>query len=248
MPTPSRSAIRRFSRGRVLAILAAGLLAGLDRADASGLIVSWDRCGDGRVANRAFTCDTNVGTDTLVVSFLAPFNFPKLAHADIFLYVCFQGFKLPDWWRVLGAGGCRSGALTVTAVSPGAGCTPIWDPVGGSTQTVFETGHTILNGFEFMASVSVGDSARARDIVAGQEFELTRLVLGHTRTTGPGACQGCAIGAVVGADFVWLYTTDGHNVGTSGESYVTWQDTTTVCRAISPVRNRTWGSIKSQYR
>jgi hypothetical protein len=39
---------------------------------------------------------------------------------------------------------------------------------------------TVLNGLNFVVSVSVGDSALARDIVAGQEFELARLVLDHS--------------------------------------------------------------------
>jgi hypothetical protein len=229
-------------------LLAVGMLMGFGRAGASELRLSWDRCGSEGVNNKAFACGTNAGTDTLVVSYISNNNFPKLAHADIFMFVCFRQFILPDWWRVLGAGSCRLGALTATAAGPSASCTAIWDPLSGSTQQIHLNGGTTLNGFVFVVSVTAGDSARARDIVVGQELEFTRLVLDHTRTTGPGACTGCSIGADVGANFVWLYSTDGHNLGTSGGSYVTWQDATTACQAISPVLNRTWGAVKSLYR
>jgi hypothetical protein len=49
-------------------------------------------------------------------------------------------------------------------------------------------------------------------------------------------------------DFVWFFSTDGAGLGTSTGSSVTWQVPTTSCSAITPVRGRTWGWIKSLYR
>ena len=219
------------------------------RADASQLRGAWDACGDAGVTEKAFTCDTNAGTDTLVVSLVATQDFPKLAHADIFMYVCFGNFgAVPDWWQLMDAGGCRYGALTATAASPRGNCSPIWDPRGGAGQEVTKVPFTVLNGFLFVLSVSVGDSTLARDIVAGQEFELARLVLDHTRTAGAGACQGCMVGANIGTQFVWLYSTDGSNLGMSSGAYVSWQDAALRCRAVTDVTRRTWGEIKSLYR
>jgi hypothetical protein len=99
-------------------------------------------------------------------------------------------------------------SLQSPTASPGARCAPIWDPALGSTQEVFKYPGYVVNGIMFIASVSVGDSALARDIMDGQVLEIVRMV-DHTRTTGPGACTGCSMGASVGTDVIWLYSTDG---------------------------------------
>ncbi len=237
-----------FSPRRTAALLVAVLLACLARPACAALILSWDDCGAGRGTHRTFACDNNAGADTLVVSFVPNFNFPSLAEARISGFVCFRDNTPPDWWQVLGAGSCRLGGLAGATVSPQGGCEPAWDAEGGSTVTLTRIPYTTLNGFTFGLSVTVGDSARARDLVIGHEYALARLVLDHSQTTGPGACAGCSRGAEIAIDFVWFFTTDGRNLGESSGDYVTWQDPTITCLAVVPVVNRTWGSIKSLYR
>jgi hypothetical protein len=235
----SRSSIRCSLRCAVLALIASAVLGGLNRAE-SGLFTAWDGCGDGKVFNKTFACNTNVGAETLVVSFHDNYNFPRVAHADISVNVCFRQFNVvPDWWQ-LGTGGCRLGALTLTAASPGAGCAPLWDPAGSSTQLMGPVRGHLVNGFDFQVSVTVSDSAQAPDIVAGQEYQLFRLILDHSRTTGSGACAECLTAAGIGADYVWFHSTDGDNWGQGSVAHATWQDETLFCFAQSPVQNRTW--------
>jgi len=243
----SPSSIRSSLCCAALALIACALLGGLDRAE-SGLFTAWDGCDDGKVLNKTFACNTNVGAETLVVSFQDIYNFPRVVHADISVNVCFREFHVvPDWWQ-LGTGGCRLGALTLAPTSPGAGCTPLWNPAGISTQLKGPAQGNLVNGFNFTVSVFVSDSARAPDIVAGEEYQLFRLVLDHSRTAGSGACGGCLTAAGIGADWVWFYSTDGANWGQGSVTHATWQDATLFCYAKSPVQNRTWGSIKTLYR
>ena len=249
--TPSLSSWAKFQRASRSLLLTAALLvfAGAGAANAQGLRVAWDHCGDAGSANKTFPCSTSSGSDTVVISFFSPYNLPKFRQAGIFMHVCFAANVVPDWWQVvLGEGSCRLGALTAVAPSLSDNCSSIWDPGSGPIQSVSLIGGTTLNGFRFYVDVAAADTSRAPNLVAGQEFELARLVLDHTRSAGPGACVGCSIGASIGADFVWFSQTDGQAVGTSGGAYVTWQDASLICRAITPVKNRTWGQLKSMYR
>jgi len=230
-----------------LVIMAVLALAVPERADA-GLRIAWDHCGDAGASTKSFACSSNAGSDVLVISFLPSSPIPKLAHADVWVNVCFASNGLPAWWQVLGVSSCRLGSLTITGTSPSDGCEQAWDPSSGSTQTILGVTSNVRNGFEFVVRVTAADTTKARDLIAGQEVALFRVVLDHAGTVGAGACTGCTIAADVRADYVWLYNTDGGNVGTGSSSWVTWQDPSMYCQSVVPVRNSTWGRVKSLYR
>ena len=219
-----------------------------ERADA-GLRIAWDHCGDAGASTRSFACNSNAGSDVLVISFLSSFPMQKLAYALVTVDVCFPSNGLPAWWQVLGVGSCRLGSLTVTGTTVSDGCDQAWDPITGSTQTILRvTSGDVLNGLEFVVRVTAADTTKALDVIAGQEVALFRLVLDHARTIGTGACSGCAMAADIRPEYVWFYNTGGGNVGTGGSAYVTWQDPSTFCLLAVPVRNSTWGQVKSLYR
>jgi len=232
-------------------MIASGCFAGSSSAaEPEWLDLSWDDCASG-VSNKAFTCDSNVGVETIVVSFASTINFPKVVRVEVSMHVCFEDNILPDWWTVLRPSGCRWGALTGTIAPPSVGCASIWDAAGGVTLNLGEIDGTptTLNGFRFVLDASIGDSSRALDIRAGQTYELMRMTLDHTRTVGTGACGGCSIGASIGGDFVWLFgATNLSNMGFSQTPSITWQVATTNCVAITPVRRQTWGALKALYR
>ena len=234
-------------RGLVLAAVAM-LLAGAGAAHAQGLRLAWDRCGDAGTTNKTFSCNTDAGSDTLVVSILPTFSIPKFGHADLRMSVCFAANQIPDWWQVFADGSCRVGALTTVAPSLNDNCPPAWDPSTGSLQSVAFAAGSTLYGFLMYVDVAAADTSKALDLVAGHEVGLVRLVLAHTRSAGTGACAGCNLGAGIAVYFAWLYSTNGDGIGYSAGSYATWQDGSLVCRAVTPVKNRTWGSLKSLYR
>jgi len=231
----------------VLAMLAVAWLGGAKDTLAQGLGLTWDECGAG-VSNKTFACDTNVGAETIVVSFTPTFDVPKVVQAQVRMNVCFQGLTMPDWWRVLGSGSCRPGALSVRVEAPGLDCAPAWDPAGGASVKIIQRGVTVLNGFEFVPFVTLEDSSRALDMVVGQPYELMRVILDNSRTVGAGACGGCSIGASVAAYVAWLYTIDGQIINVGSAPSITWQVATTSCRAITPARRATWGAVKTLYR
>lgn len=227
----------------LLLIAAFLVLAGAGAANAQEVRVAWDQCADAGSANKVFSCSTNTGSEALVISCLSPF--PKLGRADISMHVCFSTDGVPDWWQLFGAGSCRQGALTVVAPTLPDNCSSIWNPSAGSIQSVGLMPGTTLNGFRFLVSAT---GTEASGLVAGQQYAVAKLVLDHAASAGSGACAGCTTGASIGIDFAWFYATDGQAVGTSLGSHVTWQDASLVCVAVTPVRNQTWGHLKSLYR
>lgn len=241
---------RRLARLGSLCIVTAITIAAYGDSVATELRVSWDRCGPASVSHRDFACATNTGTDTLSISLVPDFNFPQLARASIAVGICFNEHIYPDWWHVLRPGDCRLGSLIALPVAPTGGCASAWDPDGGSSVHIIAgPSKTILNGTAFRLDVLVGDSTRARDLVAGEEYELARLVIDHAGTVGNGACVGCEIGADIVGEYVWLYTTDGRGSGSGVRARpATWQDPQMICSTVSPVRQTTWGRLKSVYR
>jgi hypothetical protein len=232
---------------RVLAWVAIGWLTSASVAHGQAVGLSWDGCGSG-VSIKTFACDTNVGGETVVVSFVAPLNLPKVAKAEVQMAVCFENLVSLGWWEVQGFGVCRPGALTGAIAPPDGDCAPIWDPAGGTTvQIIVPRGVTGLGGFEFDPIASLSDSSRTLDMARGQRYELMRLRIDNAQTVGAGACGGCSIGASIVANSVWLYSTDGHGYGTAGSTSISWQKPTN-CIGFTPVRKSTWGAVKTLYR
>jgi hypothetical protein len=248
---PVRRHVRTLTQVRcgLLLVLASGLLAAPRPARASELSLSWDRCSAAGVSNKAFICNTNAGADTLVVSYAPPFSLSKVAYAEVYIGVCFQDSSVPPWWQVLSAAGCRSGALTIERAGSGSGCSPIWSPDASVTTQIVPGFGTPSNGFRFVPTVTLLDTALARDFVVGQKYELLRLAVGHSKSVGAGACTGCAIGAKFELVYVRVFNTTGGGWGEGAfSSTVTWQEPSTECQLITPVKNRTWGQLKSLYR
>jgi hypothetical protein len=246
-----RRSVPALLRFGLLALFATGVSANLETARAAGLSLTWGSCGQLKVANRTFACNTDAGADTLSVSFTPTFSLTKVAFAEVSMSVCFNQVASLPWWQVFDAGTCRGGALTMAGPSPAGACNSIWDPAANLVQHIEPLeggGLTTLSGARFTPMVTLADSALARDMVAGQEYELFRLVLHHTHTTGSSACAGCQIGARLAADFIWVFTTTGDGQGMSTGSSATWQVPTTVCEAVVPVQRSTWGALKSLYR
>src|SRR5262245_19782668 len=111
--------MRRFQLLRSLVLLLA-LLALAPRAHAAaGLLLRWNACfGDGGVANRAFACNTNSGSQTLVGGFQLSSDMPVVTGNEITLNLAAAGPTLPAWWQMRNPGLCReTGALSINFVN-----------------------------------------------------------------------------------------------------------------------------------
>ena len=228
-------------------LIPSGTLGSVDWAHAQGLMLTWGSCGEPRLGNRAFACNTDAGSDVLSVAFRPYFPLSQVARAEVYMELCTPQLTLPAWWQFLGAGACRAGSLAMASTAPVGSCTSLWDPAARLTTSIYLQAVGAY-GMKFDPSVTLVDTALAQDMVLGQDYELFRLVIDHAHAIGPGACAGCDAPAIISTDFIWLWTATGQGLGGASYTSATWQSSAVSCYTIVPTRRSTWGSLKSLYR
>src|SRR5262245_19600673 len=84
-----------------------------------GVNLRWDNCyDDGGVANKTFACDTNVGSERLVFSFVLSEPLANVAGVDISIEVAATSASLPAWWSLFDFSNCRPQGISITAALP----------------------------------------------------------------------------------------------------------------------------------
>jgi len=262
---------------RLLAALALVSLAVPALAE-PGLRLSWDHCAaDGRVANKAFACNTNAGSDQLVASFESPVGMPDCVGLEPTLHIQSSNDVLPPWWN-FAPSACRTSGLGYE-YSPAAagGCAYAYHPnvSGGAAGD--------LAGRNGPGSLVVRSGVWARidepfAILPGTEYFAFTFLIRHSKTVGSNTCSGCSVpvclgfGSLVmrGRESADVYLHPDGVVPGGGDLTVTWQGAyvqdywsyrepgvgevaeraTLTCHPDQSVsaRRPTWGTIKSLYR
>src|SRR5712671_318272 len=102
------------------ATLLCGMLLAITATVASagpGVNLKWDRClGDGGTLNKAFACNKNTGTNTLVGSFelgteISAATGAQASGLEIVVDLASGTPTLPAWWTFKNAGTCRTNSL-----------------------------------------------------------------------------------------------------------------------------------------
>lgn len=244
----------------LLAILAAILAVAAFPSPARGQAInlSWDDCGANGAALRAFACDTNLGLNTLVGSFVPGAFVDSMTAMQAVIDVQVQEPNLPDWWG-LGAGFCRPASLlsSFDFTSGPFSCADYWQggALGGGRATPAFNRLRI----EVAAALPLHDS-RVMDLDDNTEVYAFKVNINNAKSTGDGACTGCDVGACIVINHIEVGTiTEGQPLtfflSLPGDRfYVTWQCpgfvSTVGCLldCTTPTRNRTWGQVKQLYR
>ncbi len=168
-------------------------------------------------------------------------------------------------------------ALDAVPPPTAANCLDLWggNAAGGIAQ--YTTGTTAFpppyTNSALVKLVLAVPEAMSFTVPANQEVFAFRLVINHARTVGSPSCAGCGEPMCLGFSYASLTPTSGTPRRLiSGEdtplngSRATWQPGGSasaiaggwptghsaygwvVCEAATPVRDRTWGTIKSLYR
>jgi hypothetical protein len=101
---------------RVLAPLLAPVTALLFTAVAQAdptIHLAWDDCGASGTTTKAFACDSNVGGELFVLSFVPPAGIDHFFAFEAKLQVMTSDgatTSIPDWWQLVN---CRNGSLLV---------------------------------------------------------------------------------------------------------------------------------------
>jgi len=240
-----------------------------------GLHLSWDHCAaDGRVANKAFACDTNAGSELLVLSFDPPEAKADVSGLELTVHIKSSSASLPEWWRFT-AGTCRVTGMSYDLSPAVAGtCEYPLSPNAAGGIGAFQPDWFGPGSLRILALAAV-PQADAFAVTPGQDHFAFALVLRRIRTVGSGACGGCSTPVCIGFGHLRLTgTVSGTDidmyaggVGLGGsDATVTWQsafvrDYTSIFERTFeyvsmtcdpdntvPVRTSTWGAVKSLYR
>jgi len=228
-------------------------------AHAGGINLTWgEGCwADNPSTMQTFACDGNSGAFSMTASFQPSRDFPGFYAFDAQVDMQSDSPDLPDWWQMCSVGGCRTGSLTGTAdfnVSPG-GCTYAWPGVVPTLFLVWRTfqwcsGNLVLSGpsraqlFAHFHGPSAGTT-----IHHGSEYYAFRIRIDTQKTVGADACGGCATPATIVLNSILTYSAGQEELTTPlANNCLRWQAAGTTPCSATPVRNMTWGAIKSFYR
>jgi hypothetical protein len=237
----------------------------------------WDQCyGDGGVSNKNFACDTNNGSETLVLSFKPPTDLDQVNGNEITLELRAPSAVLPAWWAFKNTGTCRSTSLSVNpAISASsAACLDEFAGLAISGIGAYNIGYGGGAGAQLRIAEAVPASALAT-LTGDQEYFALNIVITHSKTVGTGSCAGCLTPVCLlfnemkitrgGPDFdvtltdpfatnSWVTTWQG---GTPSVYYTPetrcggsceYKGWHIGCYLPTPAHSPTWGAIKSMYR
>jgi hypothetical protein len=156
-----------------------------------GLNIAWNECVSGGGTSLAsFACNSNSGTHILSCSMIAPTGIDALTsfEADVLVVGGDASAPLPDWWK-FGSGFCRTSA-GLSASEDATGFCPDPFGAGGSIGWGMYIPHNAPYGGRIRVIRSTTPGCGAA-LTPGEEYELFRLTIPNSKTTGTGACSGC---------------------------------------------------------
>ena len=218
------------------------------------LTLGWSDCLEGGgLATAAFACNTNSVDFLLVPAFTLAQAIDSLVAIEGVIDMVSQGDPLPSWWE-LQPGGCRDGSL-VADMPPADACLDPWGGNGVAALQAYrvspETPATNRARIVFTSSVL---PAQRVALGAGTSYAAVRLILHSSRTIGT-SCSGCSSTACMVLNSITLKRVPGAagpdqvvSEPSASTNWVHWLGVTGVDCAVVPVRNTTWGAIKSLYR
>ena len=232
-------------------------------AAAAGVGLRWTSClSDGGLANKAFACNSNAGTNTLVGTFVTgAAGLAQVSGNEVVIDLASASTPLPAWWQMKNAGTCRQAALTMNFVAPAtaANCTD-W-AVGAAAGGIgaYNIGLRGPNTARLVAALAVAPD-NLQDLVSGQEYFSFNVVISNAKTVN--GCAGCLDPVCIVFNSINLTTPVlANNVFLTGPSngtdanYATWQGggapvvgAVTGCPQATPTKNKTWSQVKALYR
>jgi hypothetical protein len=237
--------------------LSAALMLCATAAMASGVgLYSGTDC---QTASQAITttCTSNSGTAmTLIGTAVVP-AITKSAFIGTVGILDVQTASATDWWRADACRGTAPFALVTDGTLAATNCAAtFWDtaaPAGNNIQPQNQS--PTRERFVLGAVLYPTDAYdfQGDDATELMNFKFTML---KAKTTGTGACAGCATGACIVLNEIQMQglndTSDADAIHITqplnGRNYITFQSGAPACAGSTPTQNHTWGSIKALYR
>jgi len=225
---------------------------------AGGVNLAWgpDCWPQNPVANATFACNSNSGVVQITASYITAGDISDFVGVSSVVDLQANSASLPAWWDVFNAGSCRQTALSADEnfLTASQTCFDVFQNGAGGGITAYQTIATVpptpygANSARLKVAFAL---PAPTDLPPGAETYGYRLTLTKAKSTGTGACAGCATQ-------VTMVLNNIHAAGLSGTSEdlsapinngcVTWQGTSGIPCNATPTQNKTWGQVKSLYR
>ena len=212
--------------------------------------IGWTDCAlaGPSTAAASFACNTNIGVHNLIASFEPPVAMTLLYGVEATLEVSTSAATLSPWWHFESTGCHTPSGLTASTDFTGGPftCVDLWEGLavsGSDYNPAFYSPNS--SRIRVIAAVPTG---LERTVNPGSEYYVFNVRISHSKTVG--TCPGCTEGACF--QFLSLVLRQSSSAGdytlSSGpQQMVIWNGGGT-SGCVVPVRKRTWGAIKSQYR
>ena len=162
-----------------------------------GINARWDQCyADGGVMNKAFACNTNTGSELVVLSVQLETSIANVNGMEIRVSLKGTSPALPAWWDFFNSFSCRQASLGFVS-EPGAvllppGNCPDWNAGGGGgggigAYRIDEIGP----GSRVLLIASAVPLSGITQLDPGTEYVVGALRINHAKTVGTGSCGGC---------------------------------------------------------
>lgn len=179
----------------VSALLASTALAG---PTLPGINMRWDNCyADGGVMNKAFACDTNAGSELMVLSVQLDTAMPNVSGMEIRVSLKSSAPTLPAWWvfrsgPVGPANGCRPSSLCFipSPATPLSSCEDWGAGQEGGGIGAYRVDEIGPGSSVTLIASAVPPSALVQ-LQPVTEYVVGELKVKHAGTVGAGACGGC---------------------------------------------------------
>ena len=228
-----------------------------------GVAIRWDQCyADGGAQNKNFACDTNDGSETLVVSFVPAADIVNANGLEIVIDLASSSAILPQWWFFKNIGACRQTSLATGTTVGGLYC-PDWSAGNGfGGIAAYNVGQRGTNTSRIKMAAAVQPADQAQNLSGLSEYLGFRLVIDNAKTVGTGACAGCTTPVCIVLMSMNISTPillnnrllTGPANGTDSD-FALWQGGgnpvvggNSGCPAATPTAKRTWGAVKALYR
>ena len=244
-------------------LLSVGVVAAMllfaSAAVADEVQLTWNSClADGGANNIAFACNSNTGNRAIVAAAKLTTDLLEVLSDEVVIdLVATTAPALPDWWALrdnapLGYTACRNGALSI-ATQDGPGCPDIFALQGSMNIAAFQPDKVIPGSARILSVNAVPSTDPVNLIVAEAPdgvWAIGRWTINNARTLGTPSCAGCATPVCIvfnSVNITVVGNTNNRLVTGGVNDRITFQGAGADCNSV-PVKNVSWGRVKSLYR
>jgi len=240
-------------RELILRLLVLSCLGAANAQAAPALSLGWLDCRPaGGSSNQSFGCGSNTAEMLLYPAFELGAAIDSVFQLEMVIDLQHASDPLPVWWR-LDPNQCRADQAVADGVFL-SGCTDPWSGQGVAAVQGYLAGPPGRLGSQ--ARLLVAATVPSLDpvsLIAGISYSAPRV---RIRTGNTTTCAGCLGTACLVLNSIRVLRLPGASPEAitltvpSGETanWVSWQGGAGADCASVPVRNRTWGAVKSLYR